>query len=107
MGEQLADLLNDAIEERINDDDTEEEDRDDVRGLITEGSGVQEDTIRNILNGDIQCPPPARIPPLADDLPVTQTEIEDALVEDGCEEFESSTGVPSYKFLAKRYDRTI
>lgn len=103
MGEQLSQLLQDAIDERVASDETDEETEADVIGLMTEGSGVTESTIRNILNGDIDCPPPDRVPPLAADLPITQEDVNDALEADGCERFQSK-GVPSYKSVAKRHD---
>jgi hypothetical protein len=107
MGQALADLLQSAIQERINNDDTEEETRDDIVGLITEGSGVQEGTIENILNADIKCPPEPRWSPLADDLPVTVEEVEDALEEDGCIEQASKSadsGEPAYSDLLDKYN---
>lgn len=104
MGEQLSQLLRDAIQERVEDEDTEETDEDDVIGTMAFGSGVEEDTIRNIVNGDIECPPPSRVPALAEEIPVTQDEIEDALAEDGCEEFQDEM---SYKYLAKKHDPTL
>jgi len=105
MGEQLSQLLEDAIEERVNDDDTEEETRDDVIGLMTEGSGVTESTIRNIINGDIDCPPRPRIDPLAADLPITDEDVTNALEADGCELEQSVDKRLSYDRLAKRVER--
>lgn len=106
MGSQLSQLLRDAIDEVTADSERPEEAEDDVIGTMAFGSGVTEDTIREILNGDIECPPPSRTGPLAEELPISESDVEDALADDGCEQFQNSyeRGMPSYQRLADTYE---
>jgi hypothetical protein len=91
-GSSLSNLLEPLVSEAAEDEDVDEAD---IMGRIAEAAGMDESTIANIVNGDIQCPDQDRFRAFAEVLDVTVEELVEAAEQDGCDytETESNTMV--------------
>lgn len=80
MGERLAAVLNEAIEALVDDDNS----RADVVQEMGSAAGIDADTVNQILDGSINCPPPGRIRAFAGVLNVSVSSLFTAGNADGC-----------------------
>lgn len=80
LGAELASTLESAIEDAMDED----ENRADVVREMADAAGIEPNTVNNILNGEIQCPPENRLRGFADVLDVTLDTLMEAAREDGC-----------------------
>lgn len=81
LGATLARVLNEAIDETVTDDRS----RGDVIADMASAAGISANTVSQILNESIDCPPLQRLEGFAEVLPLTQTQIINAAEADGCE----------------------
>lgn len=81
-GEKLGAFLNRTID-RMAGDDSEERSR--LIRRMASAAGIAEDTVRQILNGSIVCPPIARLRAFAGVLDVSLQSIVNAAEQDGCD----------------------
>lgn len=77
---ELADTLNDLVDEMVDDDMP----RDDVIADLAEAADVSEGTVNQILAGDVECPPLERLEGFAAVLGVEVDQLIDMAIEDGC-----------------------
>ncbi len=77
MGQALGTLLNNAI-------DSSSDERPAVIARMASAAGIEPDTVNQILNGSINCPPMQRISGFARVLNVTVSGMESAMNSDGC-----------------------
>ena len=81
MGAQLGALISGAIDEMV----TEETPRADIVAVVAEAGGIEAETLNQIINGDIDCPPLDRLAGFATELDgVTAAALEEAGLADGC-----------------------
>lgn len=87
MGERLAQVLNDRIDDLV-DDDTG---RADIIARIGNAAGIEPGTVNQILDGSINCPPRNRLNGFARVLGLALSRLIDAAEEDGCDYSEESS----------------
>lgn len=81
-GESLASALNSAIDDMVNED----RGRGEIIEAMGSAAGISADTVREILSGEINCPPLDRLAGLASALSgVTAGQLRAAAERDGCE----------------------
>ncbi len=80
-GQNLGRVLNDLIDERV----TDNRSREDIIEEMAEAAGISPSTVRQILSGDINCPPIDRLEGFARVLRVPVKRLTDAAEEDGCD----------------------
>jgi hypothetical protein len=81
MGQKLASTLNHAIEARENDENSSA----DIIESMATVSGIDVDTVRQILRGDIVCPPLERLQGFAKVLDTPVEALRNAAESDGCD----------------------
>lgn len=79
-GQDLANLLNNAIDEIASDDMP----RSDVIMMLAEAAGIESGTVNQILNTDIDCPPLDRLESFSEILDIPLTDLVVAAEMDGC-----------------------
>ena len=80
FGDELARVLNDAIDEQVDDETT----RADVVERMASAAGIEASTVNEILSGSINCPPFERLEAFADVLDVDIDDLTSAGEDDGC-----------------------
>ncbi len=80
-GENLARVLNDAIDEA----ETEDRPRSEIIEEMGESAGISSGTVNAILNGEIDCPPLDRLEGFAEVLDISIETIVEAAESDGCD----------------------
>ncbi len=88
MGRRLAALLNGEVDKR-------DDDRADVVSRLASAAGIEENTVNQILNGSIDCPPLARLRAFASSLSVSLDSLISAGEADGCTYELASCKVPT------------
>jgi len=81
---ELSRLLADGIQQRI--DEEEDTSRADVVEEMGEKAGITSGTVNQILRGEIMRPPDRRLDGFARALPITRTQIDDAIPEEASDE---------------------
>ena len=75
-GTNLATVLNAAIGDG--------DDRADTIAMMATAAGIEADTVNQILDGEIDCPPMDRLEKFADTLNITVDTLTEAAMQDGC-----------------------
>lgn len=79
-GENGASLLNGIIDDQVTEDRT----RADIIADMAQAAGIDESTVNDILNANINCPPTDRLQGFAESLDVAADTIIAAFEQDGC-----------------------
>lgn len=101
MGAKLAAALNSAIESKA----TDETSASDIKGQMASAAGIEQDTVNQILNGSISCPPVERLEGFAEVLDVSLETLQSAAESDGCSY--SDDGERAYVTVDSRYFDSI
>lgn len=80
-GENLANTLNDLIQQQV----TDERSSQDVQDDMAEAAGIDPSTVDSILNAEINCPPLERLEGFAEVLDTSTETLREAAEQDGCE----------------------
>jgi len=84
MGQRLASVMTDIIEEQLGDEGEEPSARD-LTERLASAAGIEPGTVLQILAADIACPPLDRLRGFAEALDVPLQRLRSAAEQDGCE----------------------
>jgi len=109
-GDALGSLLSNAVDDLVTDDLS----RSEIVEDLAEEAGIEASTINQILSGEINCPPfESRVLPIGSHLGISQSALESAYMDDGCEIPEENRAKKSFiermadKVLGRKKEKSI